>query len=220
MAASMGPRSEGARKAKIRRVTSVSTNWLQWGRARRERGKSAHCSRASSPRPGFNGAALGGSAERAERQTKATKEVSGFNGAALGGSAESRFAVRPCLYHLRLQWGRARRERGKTTAQAVAEAAQDGLQWGRARRERGKDLTERAIRRYLEASMGPRSEGARKVSRLGVAPGLAGGLQWGRARRERGKSTALTRWTTVPTSFNGAALGGSAESGAVATMSR
>ena len=136
----MGPRSEGARKASNATIGLIKASPLQWGRARRERGKQRHT------------------------QPKKRYET-GFNGAALGGSAESQRTGRRFVGIELLQWGRARRERGKTY-----------------RRGRKRVL-------YIE-------------------------LQWGRARRERGKPGAPMCSPATRSCFNGAALGGSAESSA------
>jgi len=111
-----------------------------------------------------------------------------FNGAALGGSAESLLlTVSYCQHYYMLQWGRARRERGKKPSGRRPAARYCMLQWGRARRERGKNL----------------------LSRYNVGDYLA--LQWGRARRERGKPARSSCSAGCRCRFNGAALGGSAE---------
>ncbi len=62
---------------------------LQWGRARRERGKCACCRPMPRAWLRFNGAALGGSAESESVTTPEQIDTTSFNGAALGGSAES-----------------------------------------------------------------------------------------------------------------------------------
>jgi len=161
--ASMGPRSEGARKAE--RVTNFVAGVvaLQWGRARRERGKAGCRFAHGFAKVSFNGAALGGSAESRPGGRRPAASRGRFNGAALGGSAEST----PALLGYQL---------------------------------------------LRVASMGPRSEGARKVA-LELDEFTGGqALQWGRARRERGKRCRGWMRRPTSTSFNGAALGGSAES--------
>ncbi len=210
----MGPRSEGARKAaRMARTARKVSRVLQWGRARRERGKTGRPRGATSSWICFNGAALGGSAESAVARVESADRGVRFNGAALGGGAESARDARAARLgavrfngaalggsaesredhqrngrnHLSLQWGRARRERGKPSRTArcgcrrwrfngaalggSAERSSSSkvtrygwtLQWGRARRERGK------------GGGGGKTAGAPKK------------LQWGRARRERGK---------------------------------
>ena len=111
--ASMGPRSEGARKVGQEVPPELLPIWLQWGRARRERGKRAWPYRARSRRRSFNGAALGGSAESARGGGGGLAFLCASMGPRSEGARKGRFPPPGPPDVLELQWGRARRERGK-----------------------------------------------------------------------------------------------------------
>ena len=182
----MGPRSEGARKAAALLMRSRRAVTLQWGRARRERGKRCLPDPHASTTPGFNGAALGGSAESYSMAWETEAEAC-FNGAALGGSAESAPTWRRMAMCILLQWGRARRERGKPRAlfrPRPGSLSFNGAALGGSAESYAAPVPRAVIR---DASMGPRSEGARKDPTYWYGLLHLIQLQWGRARRERGK---------------------------------
>ncbi len=219
-------------------MTRGARGELQWGRARKERGKPAAPSQAQ-PRPAcFNGAALGKSAERGRtsggpaspppqlqwgrarkergkpprkpdpaeayaasmgprseraRKARGTPEDGGFgacfNGAALGKSAESCPAPGWWAASGPLQWGRARKERGKCAAPdhlGIETARFNGAALGKSAESSGVSHSRHSA---MIASMGPRSERARKVIHAASHRAVWHSLQWGRARKERGKST-------------------------------
>ncbi len=232
--ASMGPRSERARKVAQSVACLVTRFVLQWGRARKERGKEKGWHRGKQLSESFNGAALGKSAERRE----VCPSRAGHNLASMGPRSER---ARKALRRLGIAWAPEasmgpRSERARKVARLArkkalgvcfngaalgksAERRRDGhaarahvvLQWGRARKERGKSSPSAINSSAVSASMGPRSERARK-DRHGVAAATTREtLQWGRARKERGKQVRHRVLQAEPGSFNGAALGKSAE---------
>jgi len=208
--ASMGPRSEGARKANGVEADLLSIDLLQWGRARRERGKKATGQSTQTTETTLQW----GRARRERgklgplefRQPMGTR----FNGAALGGSAERLQGGAWAEPEALLQWGRARRERGKERLRRRRTAPRR-LQWGRARRERGKHGDALARVRAVRASMGPRSEGARKAGprRRGTSQLCRASMGPRSEGARKGRDPRLSR--RARHRFNGAALGGSAE---------
>jgi len=218
IAASMGPRSEGARKATAYTAEEAIRNWLQWGRARRERGKPAH----GAPVRGDRTASMGPRSEGARKDLPPGQEARPVHRASMGPRSEGARKA-GCSYvftrdQIMLQWGRARRERGKLSRVLTSARASFRLQWGRARRERGKCWWSDRRGSHSLASMGPRSEGARKDLTFVTRYIIKLLLQWGRARRERGKQPPCSCAPGAPSRFNGAALGGSAESAAYLTL--
>ena len=186
--ASMGPRSEGARKAAAHGEFPRHDVQLQWGRARRERGKPSYVVVEHGGTKCFNGAALGGSAE-----SRACYELRRWcSGASMGPRSEgARKGGVPICARFRkseLQWGRARRERGKQAGRPSASGVSRTLQWGRARRERGKySCTSRiptSPRRFNGAALGGSAESGPGVGRVHRRPGASMGPRSEGARKE------------------------------------
>jgi len=178
----------GSAESMLIPIPTPSVEMLQWGRARRERGKFGH------PTPGsvITVASMGPRSEGARKVVSAITAVlseKSFNGAALGGSAErwGNAGVGPS-WALASMGPRSEGAR-KDTSNRRKTTRITKLQWGRARRERGKSGSGRQPPAALRlASMGPRSEGARKAAAHAVVSAVLNALQWGRARRERGKA--------------------------------